>query len=275
MLQAAHGSPGVASPFASRRTYRTPYRPRRREGFLVRQTSDDRKGHHQRPMPHDDRRTRVDTRRDRRRHPFRRGTQCAQLPPAARRRRLRRGRLDDGCRGPPLSRHAGRLLGAQFRPRQPPSHRGGQGPAGASDPDVAGLPPRPLRAVLYGARRVVRQGHGAADEHRGGGGGDRRENRPQVGLQGQGRERTARPRSWSPGTTSTAVRPRSSASRPTRRPARTTAPTRRASRSSRTATSPRCGRRSPRTPWPCCSNPSRARRACWCRRPDISRAYGS
>ena len=56
----------------------------------------------------------------------------------------------------------------------------------------------------------------AADEHRRRGGRDGDQGRPQVGLQGQGRARRARPRSSSSPATSTAARRRSSASPTTR-----------------------------------------------------------
>ena len=55
--------------------------------------------------------------------------------------------------------------------------------------DQPGVPQRPARAVRGRAVGLVRQGHGAADEHRCRGGRDRHQAGPQVGLPGQGRAR--------------------------------------------------------------------------------------
>ena len=84
-------------------------------------------------------------------HRLGRRAQRAQLPPAARRRRDGGGRVDDGRRGAPLPRHARRVLGAQLRPRQPAADRRGQGPARPGDADLAGVPPRPVRASSAGS----------------------------------------------------------------------------------------------------------------------------
>ena len=92
--------------------------------------------------------------------------------------------------------------------------------------------------------RAVRQGPGAADEHRRRGGGDRDQGGPQVGLPGQGRAGRAGRTSSSRRTTSTAVRRRSSASPPTRTRGTTSGRTPRASGSCRTATSTRWPTRS-------------------------------
>ena len=62
-------------------------------------------------------------------------------------------------------------------------------PAGAGHPDQPGHLPRPLRAVLQGPGRAVRHGGRAVDEHRRRGGRDRHQDRPQVGLCGQGHPR--------------------------------------------------------------------------------------
>ena len=126
--------------------------------------------------------------------------------------------------------------------------------------------------VLRGARRALRQGHGAADEHRRRGRGDRDQGRPQVGLPGQGRARRAgqdhRGRGQLP-------RPHHHDRQLLHRPGRprrlravhARVPHRALRRRRRDR-----ARRSTRTPSPCCSSRSRARRACSCRRPATSPA---
>ena len=82
--------------------------------------------------------------------------------------------------------------------------------------------------------RAVRQGHGAADEHRRRGGGERHQGGPQVGPRREGRSTTRT--SWWPPATSTGGRPRSSASPTTRTPGTGSARTRPVSAPSRTGT---------------------------------------
>ena len=52
--------------------------------------------------------------------------------------------------------------------------------------DLARVPQRSAAAVLPGTRRAVPDGHGPADEHRRGGGGDRHQGRAPLGLHGEG-----------------------------------------------------------------------------------------
>ena len=138
--------------------------------------------------PHGQRRQRG--RHERRAEPRRRTAHTTTIPlPVV---SLRRRRLDDAISRAPLSRHARRILGAQLRPLQPASGRRGAGTAGAGHADLPRLPPRPVRRRSAPGSPAVRQGGGAADEHRCGGRGDGREDRPQVGIRRQGRAGRAR-----------------------------------------------------------------------------------
>ncbi len=150
----------------------------------------------------------------------RRRTLCrAQLLTAARGRGQRRGRMDHRCRGPPLPGLPGGLFGGQLRPSPPRDHRRRPRPARHRHPGQPRLPLRPARPVLRGARRAVRQGHGAADEQRRRGRRERHQGGPQVGHRRQGRARRRRPISSWRTTTSTAA-PRPSSASPTTTPAR-------------------------------------------------------
>ena len=106
------------------------------------------------------------------------------------------------------------------------------------------LPQRPARPLPRELCRDHRHGPRPADEHRRRGGRDGDQGGAQVGLQGQGRARRARPRSSSAPATSTAARRPSSASRPSRSTATASAPSRPASHACRSATPPRSRRRS-------------------------------
>ena len=134
-------------------------------------------------------------------------------------------------------------------------------PARPAHADQPGLRARPVRRLLRGPRRPVRQGPRAADEHRRRGRRDRDQGLPQVGLRGQGRPRRPgqdhRRRRQLP-------RPHHDDRRLLRRPRR---PRRvrpvhaRLRDRSRTATWPRSRPRSTTTPSPCSSSRSRARAA--------------
>ena len=89
--------------------------------------------------------------------------------------------------GAALPRHARRLLRAQLRPSPPRSDRGGAGAARPGHAHLPRVPQRLVRAVLPRARRALRQGHGAHDEHRRRGRRDRDQDGAPVGLRRQGR----------------------------------------------------------------------------------------
>ena len=145
----------------------------------------------------------------------------AELRTAARDARRRRGRVGRRRPRPPLPRLPGRVLGAELRAPPPAARRGrarAARPAHAHEPRVR---QRPARTVLPRARRPVRHGSRAADEHRRRGGRDRDQGRAALGLRSARASRPTAPRSSCAPTTSTAARRRSSASRPT--PTRATA----------------------------------------------------
>ena len=185
----------------------------------------------------------------------------AQLLPAAGRAGRGGGCVGHRRRRPPLPRLPGRVLRAQLRAPAPRPARGGARPARPGDPDQPGLPQRPARTVLPRPRRPGRHGAGAADEHRGGGGGDGDQGLPQVGLRPEGPSR--RPGQHRRGGRQL-PRPHHHhrrASPPTRWRARVSVRSRRASGSCRTATRSRCRTRSTTRPSPSCSSRSRARPA--------------
>ncbi len=95
--------------------------------------------------------------------------------------------MGGGRGGPAVPRHAGRLLGAQLRPPPSRADRGRAPPAGPAHADLARVPQRPARRVRRAAGRADRPRHGAAHEHRRGGGGERDQGGPQVGLRREGR----------------------------------------------------------------------------------------
>ena len=107
--------------------------------------------------------------------------------------------------------------------------------------------------------------NGAAHELRRRSGGDRREGRAQVGIQGQRHSGRTKRRSSSAPTISTGARSRSSASRPTSSIATALGRSRRDSRIIPLATPRRCARRSRRTRARSWSSRSRARPASSCR----------
>ena len=98
-------------------------------------------------------------------------------------------RMDHRCRGPSLPRLPGGLLGGQLRPPQSGDHRRRPRAVGQRDAGEPGVSLRPAGPVLRGAGRTVRQGHGAADEQRCRGRGERHQGRPQMGHRRQGRAR--------------------------------------------------------------------------------------
>ncbi len=122
-------------------------------------------------------------------HQARERVRRPQLPPARRGDRARRGRV--GLRRgrqevPGLPRG---LLRREPGPLPPGHHEGDAGAGAQGDADVAGLPQRPAPATLQGSPRFDRLRHGAPDELGRRGGGDRREDGEEVGLQGQGHPR--------------------------------------------------------------------------------------
>ena len=106
------------------------------------------------------------------------------------------------------------VLGLELRAPPPAARRGRARAARPAHADEPRLRQRPARTVLPRARRAVRQGSRAADEHRRRGGRDRDQGRAPLGLPSQGRAAPTGPRSSCAPTTSTGARRRSSASRP-------------------------------------------------------------
>ena len=126
------------------------------------------------------------------------------------------GRLGRRRGGPAVPRLPGRLLRPELRARQPEDHRGGAGAA----VDRLTLTSRAFYHDQFAdlrrrAGRPDRQGHGAADEHRRRGRGDRASRWPASGATRSRASPPTRPTSSWRRTTSTAGPRRSSASPPT------------------------------------------------------------